>query len=143
MTTPKRVLFVCMGNACRSQIAEALARHQAPRLIIAMSAGVSPLGYIPDPTRLVLLEQGIGLNGHYSKGVGDPGALNPDLIINMSGIPGKALFAPSAFEDWDVADPYGEDLESYRRVREDIEERLDQLVARLRDEATEDTSGGR
>lgn len=51
---PQRVLFVCTGNACRSPMAEALARHFVPDVIAASSAGLAPLGYISSPTVAVL-----------------------------------------------------------------------------------------
>jgi protein-tyrosine-phosphatase len=98
----------------------------------ASSAGVSPLGRIVEPTRKVLLERGVRMDGQSSKSLGEAGAGSADLIINMSGFPGKSLFANRAFEDWDVDDPYGEDLLIYRQVCDDIEERLRELAARLR-----------
>jgi len=127
------VLFVCVGNSCRSPIAEAIARHSAADVIDAASAGVSPLGYIAEPTRKVLLERGIRMEGQFSKGINDDAVLHPaDLIVNMSGIPGAALFPHSQCEDWDVDDPYGEDMETYRRICDDIEARVAELAARLR-----------
>ena len=131
----KKVLFVCVGNTCRSQIAEALARHMAADVIVPSSAGISPFGRVVEPTRLVLLEKGIHIGNQYSKGLGEARADAVDLVINMSGMPGKALFPNSKVLDWDIEDPYGEDLTTYRRIRDDIEERLSELVASLRSEA--------
>ena len=132
MANATRVLFVCMGNSCRSQMAEALALHLAPDLIAPASAGISPLGSIAEPTRRVLLERGVRPDGQYSKGLNDPALFAPDLIVNMSGIPGTAVFPHGAVEDWDVEDPYGDDMETYRRVCDDIEARLGELIERLR-----------
>ncbi|MGC1580579.1 MAG: hypothetical protein WA766_03800, partial [Candidatus Acidiferrales bacterium] len=53
---PTRVLFVCIGNSCRSPMAEALARHSASDVIEAASAGISPLGRVADLTRKILVE---------------------------------------------------------------------------------------
>jgi arsenate reductase len=131
----RKVLFICVGNACRSQMAEALARHLAADVIEASSAGISPLGRIPDATRRVLREKGISTERHSSKGINDLGTAAPDLIVNMSGIPAKALFVGRGAVDWDVEDPFGEDLETYRRICEDIEERVAQLADGLRREA--------
>jgi arsenate reductase len=133
MPKPLKVLFVCIGNSCRSPIAEAVARHSASDIIIASSAGVSPLGRIQESTRKVLLERGIRPDGQFSKSLHDDTLFQPaDLIINMSGIPGSSLFPTGKFEDWDVEDPYGEDMETYRRICDDIEVRVADLAARLR-----------
>ena len=129
----RKVLFVCVGNTCRSQMAEALARRHAPDVIEPASAGISPFGRVVEPTRLVLLEKGIPIDGQFSKGLSDATLFRPDLVINMTGIPGASLFANSSHEDWDVEDPYGEHLETYRRICEDIEARVQALAARLRD----------
>ena len=132
--TPRRVLFVCVGNSCRSQIAEALARHLASDVISPASAGLSPLGHIADLTRRVLLEKGIRIDSQFSKGLSDASLFRPDLVVNISGIPGKSLFANDAVEDWEIDDPFGEDLATYRRICEDIESRLEDLAVRLRRE---------
>ena len=114
-------------------MAEAVARHTASDIIAAFSAGISPLGRIQDATRKVLLERGIPTDGLSSKHPNDPAIPQPpDLIINMSGYPGGRIFAGLRFEDWDVEDPYGEDMETYRRICDDIETRISELAARLR-----------
>ncbi|MBI1749682.1 MAG: low molecular weight phosphatase family protein [Acidobacteria bacterium] len=136
MPQPKRVLFVCIGNTCRSQMAEALARHSASDVIEAASAGLSPFGKIVEPTRQTLLERGVRVDGQFSKGLRE---VEPDsfhLIVNMTGMPGRALFPGANVVDWDIADPYGEDMLLYRQICDEIEEHLNVLVAELR-------SGGR
>jgi len=130
-----RVLFVCVGNSCRSPMAEALARHSASDVIEATSAGISPLGHVADLTRKILLEKGVNATGLESKGVREAAAVAPNLLINMTGIPGRTIFPDMIVEDWDVEDPYGEDLATYRRICEDIEGRVEELAERLRREA--------
>ncbi len=133
MIQPVKVLFVCVGNSCRSQMAEAIARHAASDVLTPSSAGVSPLGYVADPTRKTLAERGIPCAGLFSKGLHDDSIFQPpDLIINMSGIPGASLFAGRDFEDWPVEDPFGDDMETYRRICDDVEARVADLAARLR-----------
>ena len=135
--TPKRVLFVCVGNSCRSQMAEALARHHASDVIQPSSTGISPLGSIADPTRQVLLERGIPMPGHRSKGTTEADIAAAELIVNLTGIHGPALFrdsVPAPIEDWEVTDPYGDDLQVYRHVCDEIEARILELAARLRSE---------
>lgn len=129
---PARVLFVCVGNTCRSQMAEALARHLAPDVIEPSSAGISPFGRIVDTTRRVLLERGVSVDGQWSKGLREVAPEQADLVVNMSGMPGTALFPNARVVDWDVTDPYGEEMGVYREIRDEIEERVTTLAEELR-----------
>jgi protein-tyrosine-phosphatase len=113
-------------------MAEALARHSARETMDVASAGLSPLGFIAGPTREVLTERGIASDGQSSKGLAEIVRFQPDLIINMSGYPGRGKFGDYDFEDWDVEDPYGDDLATYRRICDDIQARIADLSARLR-----------
>jgi protein-tyrosine-phosphatase len=137
MPQPVKVLFVCMGNCVRSQMAEAIARRDASDIIAAESAGISPLGFIDNTTQRVLRERGISFEGQFSKGLGSHTLKKPDLIVNMSGTPGSSLFAGRRFEDWKVRDPFGEAIEIHRRTCDDIEARIKDLAARLRQSQTE------
>jgi arsenate reductase (thioredoxin) len=132
MPEPVKVLFVCMGNCVRSQMAEAIARHDASDVIAAESAGVHPLGFIDNTTQRVLRERGISFHGQFSKGTRDHSLQKPDLIVNMSGISGASLFAGLPFEDWQVPDPFGEAIELHRSICDDIERHIKELAARLR-----------
>lgn len=132
MTGKKKILFVCIGNSCRSQMAEALARHLASDVIEPRSAGISPLGHITEPTRKVLLERGVNLTGQYSKGLREADPDGAHLIVNMTGIPGPSLFRGADVVDWDVDDPYSEDLAMYRRVCDDVEGLVNDLAEKLR-----------
>jgi arsenate reductase len=128
----KKVLFVCMGNCVRSQMAEAIAKHVAEDIIIAESAGVNPLGFIDKTVCTVLTELRISFDGQFSKGLHSHTLGKPDLVINMSGVPGQKLFAEHDFEDWAIRDPFGEDAPSHREVFGDILRRIEDLAARLR-----------
>ncbi len=128
----KKILFVCIGNSCRSQMAEALARYHAAELIEAESAGISPLGVVSREALAVLQEMGIRAEGHYSKSIND--ALQffaPEIVVNMSGRKLNVSFGTAEMLDWKVADPYGSDLETYRRICGDIESRVKKLVREL------------
>jgi arsenate reductase len=127
-----KVLFICVGNTCRSQMAEALARHLAADVIEPSSAGISPFGRIVDTTRRVLLERGISVDGQWSKGLREVAPEQADLVVNMSGMPGTALFPHARVVDWDVTDPYGEEMGVYREIRDEIEERVTTLAEELR-----------
>jgi len=115
-------------------MAEALARHMAPDVIAASSAGLMALGHVAKPTHAVLRESGVPTDGLSSKPLHSINLAEIDLVINLAGQPiekhldGRAL----PVEDWDVGDPYGFDLEIYRRIRDEIEQRLLDLIARLR-----------
>ena len=135
MVTRTRVLFLCIGNACRSQMAEAIARHRASDVIEASSAGLVPYGEIPHTTLTVLGEIGISVEGQTSKPLRPEDISEADIVINMTGRPGAAIFAEPAakIEDWDVGDPYGFHLAVYRAIRDEIERRVEDLARRLRD----------
>jgi arsenate reductase (thioredoxin) len=134
MAEPVKVLFLCMGNCVRSQMAEAIARHDASDIIAAESAGIHPLGFIDNTTQRVLRERGISFDGQFSKGTRDRSLQKPDLIVNMSGIPGASLFSGLKFEDWRIGDPFGEAIELHRSICDDIERNVKELAARLRAE---------
>jgi len=136
-TKKMKVLFVCIGNSCRSQMAEAWARHLASDVIEPSSAGLAPLGEIATLTRRALEERGVSLDGQYSKGLTQSAREQAEVIVNITGLPGKAVFVggKARVEDWRVDDPYGEDLEMYQHVRDEIEERVAHLAERLRAES--------
>lgn len=127
-----KVLFVCVGNSCRSQIAEAIARHYAPHMIEAESAGISPLGRVELETLAVLQEKGIRAEGHYSKSITDVlEFFEPQVIVNMSGHKLNGWFAREPVLEWKIEDPYGSELEIYRRIYESIEEKVKKLASDL------------
>jgi arsenate reductase len=141
MPQPLNVLFVCVGNCVRSQMAEAIARHHASDIIAAESAGVHPLGFIDNTSQIVLRERNISFEGQFSKGLHNHALKKPDLIVNMSGIPGRSLFPGHRFEDWEVQDPFGEAVETHRLICDDIESRIQDLAARLRESRTSENAG--
>jgi len=131
-----KVLFLCIGNACRSQMAEAIAKHAASDVIDPSSAGLIALGEIPGPTIAVLTERGISIEGQHSKTLRPKDLSAADLVVNMTGRAGSAIFTEPAppFEDWDVGDPYGFNLGVYREIRDKIEARIEILARRLREQ---------
>lgn len=126
------VLFVCVGNCVRSQMAEALARHCASDVISAESAGIRPLGFIDPTAKSVLTERGISMEGQFSKGLHSHVLKKPDVIVNMSGVAGETLFQGHTFEDWPIPDPFGESSETHGRTCDEIETRIKELAERLR-----------
>src|ERR1700730_3057297 len=135
MPTRTKVLFLCIGNACRSQMAEAIAKYLAADVIEATSAGLVPFGEIPATTLAVLSERGFSAEGQTSKPLRPENLSAVDLVINMTGRSGASIFTERTppFEDWEVGDPYGSNLTVYRVIRDQIEARVEELAQRLRD----------
>ena len=137
MTTNKKthwkILFVCVGNSCRSQMAEAYANHRGGGKVRAWSAGSHPLGSIIPRTRAVLEEKGIPLQGQWSKGLCDVPLEEMDVVVTMGSevdFPLPGGFA-GHFVEWNIPDPYGYDLDSYRDIRDLIERKVASLIAEL------------
>jgi protein-tyrosine-phosphatase len=131
----RHVLFVCFGNACRSPMAEAIARTDAGDVIEAASAGLYPLGEIPLHTREALKQNGYSADGLASKRIAPEAWKRADLVINLSGRLRELEFEEyEKVEDWDVRDPYGEDPATYQRILEEIRGRVKVLAQRLREE---------
>ena len=130
-----RVLFVCIGNACRSPMGEAIARQDAADVIESSSAGLYPMGMIPEMTQASLVRNGYSANGLRSKGMREFVAEHIDLVINLSGYErAQALEGFLQVENWEVSDPYGADEATYQRILEEIRGRVQELAQRLRKE---------
>lgn len=127
----KRVLFVCIGNAFRSQMAEAFARAYGADVIEAQSAGVAPMLALPEATKSTMLEKGISMDGHFPKALVHMDAKSFDVLVNMSGL---SLQAPPGVEliVWDVPDPVSAGEKSLRQARDQIEQLVVGLILRLR-----------
>jgi protein-tyrosine-phosphatase len=129
-----RVLFICIGNSCRSPMAEAVARRDAADVIEAASAGLAPLGFVAAQSKLTLIENGYSTAALASKPIVREAWDAADLVINMSGRPRiRAFHDFGKVEDWEVEDPYGEAPETYQRIFEVIRKRVSELAERLRD----------
>jgi len=129
----KKVLFVCLGNACRSPMAEAIARRDAADVIEACSAGLTPLGYVPVLTMQTLAANSYSIEGLCSTPITREVWDAADMVINMSGVPKQLAFVEyGKVEDWDVQDPYGSDPVLYQTIYEDIQRKVVQLAERLR-----------
>ncbi len=130
-----RVLFVCIGNACRSPMGEAIAKKDAGDVIEASSAGLYAMGMIPEMTQTTLEKNGYSATGLRSKGLRDIVAEDVDLVINLSGYErAQDLEKFRQVENWEVSDPYGADEATYQRILEEIRGRVKELAQRLRAE---------
>jgi arsenate reductase len=127
----KRVLFVCIGNICRSPMAEAMARKYGSDVLEVASAGLAPAMNTTPHTRSVLAEKNVELGDHLPRGFRDAGFKSFDLIVNLSGSPmPRSLGVP--VEDWNVEDPMGKSEEEFRKTREIIEMLVMRLILRAR-----------
>jgi arsenate reductase len=138
-TKPLSILFVCVGNSCRSQMAEALANKLGEGRVRAWSAGSHPYGEIVPETASVLEEKGISLEGHWSKSLEDVPVEEMDAVVSMGCevvCPVPAGFKGRVIE-WNIPDPFGHELAFYRGVRD----RIARQVASLLEELLEQKEG--
>ncbi len=126
----KRVLFVCIGNSCRSQMAEAFAEAYGADIMEVRSAGVSPASYIAPLTKQTLAERNLNIDDHFPKSLDSLRGQPFDVVLNMSGTP---LKMPGArVIDWIVPDPIGQSEAYYRTVATQIEGLVMRLILELR-----------
>lgn len=130
---PLNVLFVCIGNSCRSQMAEAFANKHGEERIRAWSAGSAPLGEITPKTYEVMREKGMALEGYWSKSLRDVPIDEMDVVVGMGcevSCPVPIGFKGQLIE-WSIPDPYGLGIKSFRDVRDLIEQQVKALIGRL------------
>ena len=123
----KQVLFVCIENACRSQMAEAFFNKYA-KGSRAYSAGSKPAAEIDPATVEVMKENGIDLSGKKPSGFQPHMSKKFDIIVTM-GCKGSCPITPKEKTiDWEIENPRGKPIEKYREVRDDIERRVMKLI---------------
>jgi len=127
VSRPTRVLFVCIGNAYRSQMAEAFARSLGAGLLAAESAGLTPVFTVPASTIQVMQEKGIDISAQFPKPVSALDLKGYDLILNMTGVTLPGL-TPAKMRNCIVPDPVGQPDSVLRAVREEIESLVMGLV---------------
>src|SRR5258708_14344784 len=134
------VLFVCIGNSCRSPMAESIALRDAADLFESSSAGLSPLGMVQKLTLETLQSNGYPTDGLYSKPILSAAWADADLVINMSGYPRERAFPRSEWdkvEDWLGEHPYSCDLAVYQSIFDSIRPTTASLIARLSESAAD------
>jgi arsenate reductase (thioredoxin) len=129
------VLFVCVHNAGRSQMATALLERKAGDRVRVISAGSEPADQLNAAVVEAMEEIGIDISAERPKGLEDRMVREADVVITMGCGDACPIYPGKRYEDWDLEDPAGKDLETVRRIRDEIAGRIDSLVSELSDAA--------
>jgi arsenate reductase len=128
------VLFVCVHNAGRSQMAAGLVKLRSQGRIQVRSAGSTPADEINPAAIEAMEELGVDMSEEFPKPLTDEVVRSADVVITMGCGDACPIYPGKRYEDWDLEDPNGKDLETVRRIRDEIDGRVQQLIAEL-DEA--------
>lgn len=131
MSHPPIVLFVCVHNAGRSQMAAGWLAHLAGGRIAVRSAGSEPASQINPVAVQAMAEVGIDIAGEQPKKLTAEEVSRSDVVVTMGCGDTCPIFPGKRYEDWDLTDPAGQPIEVVRAVRDDIETRVRQLVDEL------------
>jgi len=132
-----RVLFVCIGNSCRSPMAEGFANYYGNHLLQASSAGSHPARVIQPETIQVMLEAGVDISGQASKGFRDVRLEWMDWVVVLEASLAGSIPLPSRKTrqlNWSVNDPIGRSMELYRAVRDEIQMKVLDFIEKIRAE---------
>lgn len=134
----KKILFVCVENAGRSQMAEAFANHHGRGVIEANSGGTRPAEKVNPTVVKAMLERGIDISQNRPKPLDIKTVEEADVIVTMGC--GAEDFCPATsldkVIDWGIEDPKGKPLEEVRKIRDEIERRVKELIEKLTSSTT-------
>lgn len=125
------VLFVCVHNAGRSQMAAALLDKRAAGAVHVRSAGSSPIAAINPAVVTVMAEMGIDLTEAFPKPLTDDVVAAADVVVSMGCGDAGAIYPGKRYLDWDLDDPDHKPLDEVRAIRDDLDTRISQLLAEL------------
>jgi arsenate reductase (thioredoxin) len=125
------VLFVCVHNAGRSQMAAALLDHHAAGRVRVRSAGSAPAGSINPAVLAVMDELGLDLTKEYPKPLTTDAVQAADIVITMGCGDACPVFPGKRYLDWQLDDPAGQSIEQVRPIRDEIDARVRELLAEL------------
>ena len=125
------VLFVCVHNAGRSQMAAALLDHHAQGRVYVRSAGSAPADSINPAVREAMAELGLDLSREFPKRLTTDVVEAADVVITMGCGDACPIFPGKRFLDWELPDPAGHGVDDVRPIREDIDHRVRTLLAEL------------
>jgi arsenate reductase (thioredoxin) len=125
------VLFVCVHNAGRSQMAAALLERHAEGRVVVRSAGSSPADEINPAVVEAMEEIGLDLSKEHPKPLTDAAVHASDVVITMGCGDACPIYPGKRYEDWELEDPAGKTLEQIRPIRDELDERVRALVGEL------------
>jgi protein-tyrosine-phosphatase len=125
------VLFVCVHNAGRSQMAAGYLQHLAGGRIEVLSAGSAPSDQINPVAVQAMAEEGIDIAGAQPKVLTTEAVQESDVVITMGCGDACPFFPGKRYEDWKLDDPAGQGIEAVRPIRNDIRTRVEALIAEL------------
>lgn len=125
------VLFVCVHNAGRSQMAAALLSHHAQGRVHVRSGGSAPGDAINPAVAEVMQEIGVDVSQEFPKPVTDEGVRAADVVITMGCGDACPIYPGKRYEDWKLEDPHGQGADAVRAIRDEIDARVKQLLAEL------------
>ena len=125
------VLFVCVHNAGRSQMAAALLNQQAGGRVLVRSAGSEPASSLNPRVVEAMQEVGIDISQEFPKPLTDDSVRSADVVITMGCGDACPIYPGKRYEDWDLEDPAGKEIQSVRRIRDEIDGRVRKLVGEL------------
>src|SRR6266571_3116473 len=128
MTSTPEVLFVCIHNAGRSQMAAGLLDHYAHGRIRVRSAGSQPADQLNPAVVQAMDEVGIDLSKEFPKPLTDDAVQSADVVITMGCGDACPYYPGKRYLDWELDDPAGQPVEIVRRIRDDIDGRVQQLL---------------
>jgi len=126
-----QVLFVCVHNAGRSQMAAALLDLRSGGRIDVRSAGSAPADELNPVVVAVMAELGLDLSREFPKPLTDSDVQAADVVVTMGCGDACPIFPGKRYEDWTLGDPAGQDVETVRRIREEIDARVQRLTGEL------------
>jgi arsenate reductase (thioredoxin) len=125
------VLFVCVHNAGRSQMAAGLLQQKAGDRIRVVSAGSEPADQLNPAVVVAMDEIGIDISAERPKKLEDGMVRESDVVITMGCGDACPIYPGKRYEDWELEDPAGKDLETVRGIRDEIAVRVDALIGEL------------
>jgi arsenate reductase len=131
MSEKPTVLFVCVHNAGRSQMAAGYLRALAGDRVEVRSAGSAPKGEINPVAVQAMAEEGIDIANHVPKVLTTEAVRDSDVVITMGCGDACPVFPGKRYEDWELDDPAGQGIESVRPIRDEIKARIERLLGEL------------
>jgi arsenate reductase len=125
------VLFVCVHNAGRSQMAAGLLDQLAEARVHVRTAGSHPADEINPVAVEAMAEVGVDLSKEFPKPLTDEAVRAADVVITMGCGDACPIYPGKRYEDWELEDPAGKDIETVRRIRDEIADRVRSLLAEL------------